>query len=56
MQPQLFVAPSFDRLLEDLIDWVQEGEWSVDGRWCFDRSPVLPGSNQEQPTSPVGLS
>ncbi len=27
MQPHLFVAPSFDRLLSDLIDWVETGAW-----------------------------
>jgi phenylalanine-4-hydroxylase len=28
MQPQLFVAPSFDRMLDEVIDWVQGGGWS----------------------------
>ena len=27
MQPWLFVAPSFDRLLSDLIAWVEAGRW-----------------------------
>jgi len=31
MQPQLFVAPSFDRMLDDVIDWVQGGGW-LDGK------------------------
>jgi phenylalanine-4-hydroxylase len=26
-QPHLFVAPSFDRLLDDLVAWVEGGEW-----------------------------
>ncbi|MCO4773586.1 MAG: phenylalanine 4-monooxygenase [Deltaproteobacteria bacterium] len=27
MQPHLFVAPSFDRLLGDLVTWVGQGSW-----------------------------
>ncbi len=27
MQPHLFVAPSFDRMLSDLEDWVRRGAW-----------------------------
>ena len=54
MQPQLFVAPSFDQLLDDLIHWVKEGEWSADGRWCFERSPVRSESDQQQAAHTVG--
>jgi phenylalanine-4-hydroxylase len=28
MQPQLYVAPSFDRLLGDIEDWVESGAWA----------------------------
>ena len=27
MQPHLFVAPSFDRLTHDVIEWVRQGSW-----------------------------
>jgi phenylalanine-4-hydroxylase len=45
MQPWLFVAPSFDRLISDLIEWVDQGGWR-DGapRW---RS--VSGSSQPSP-------
>ncbi len=34
MQPWLFVAPSFDRLLADLTEWVELGRWRDDApRW-----------------------
>ena len=31
MQPHLFVAPSFDRLLGDVVSWIERGDWR-DGR------------------------
>lgn len=34
MQPWLFVAPSFDRLLDDVSEWVGRGRWRDDApRW-----------------------
>ena len=31
MQPHLFVAPSFDRLIHDVTSWVREGSWRDNG-------------------------
>ena len=28
-QPKLFVAPSFDRLIDDLMRWIEDGAWRV---------------------------
>ena len=32
MQPHLFVAPSFDRLLDELVAWVEAGSWRDEAR------------------------
>lgn len=41
MQPHLFVAPSFDRLIGDVIDWVRQGSWRDSGSGVDPRRPIV---------------
>ena len=47
MQPWLFVAPSFDRLLTDLLAWVD------DGRWRDDHPAARPVMRATEPSLPL---
>jgi len=41
MQPHLFVAPSFARLLDDVVEWVRRGAWRDRGGALADQAALV---------------